>query len=95
MSTVKLLDFWAAWCGPCKVMNPIIDEIEKEFAGKVTIEKYDVDAPENQTKVEEYQIGAMPTYIIERDDQVFEQFVGAQSKTTLVNTLKQALGETS
>lgn len=95
MNTVKLLDFWAAWCGPCKIMHPIIDEIEKELNGKITIEKIDVDAPENQSKVEEYQIGAMPTFIIEKDGQVVEQFVGAQSKTTLRNALNHALGETS
>lgn len=95
MNEVKLYDFWAAWCGPCKIMHPIVEEIEKEFAGKVTLEKVDVDAPENQTKVEEYQIGAMPTFIIEKNGQVVEQFVGAQSKTTLVNALKATLGETA
>lgn len=93
MANVTLLDFWAAWCGPCKVMHPIIDELEKEFAGKITVVKIDVDQAENQAKVEEYQVGAMPTYIIEKDGQVVEQFVGAQSKTTLSNALKQALGE--
>jgi thioredoxin 1 len=92
MANVKMIDFWAAWCGPCKVMNPIIEEIEKEFAGQVIIEKVDVDSPENQSKVEEYQIGAMPTYIIESDGQVVEQFIGAQSKSTLVNAIKSALG---
>jgi thioredoxin 1 len=95
MNEVKLYDFWAAWCGPCKVMHPIVEEIEKEFAGKVTLEKVDVDAPENQSKVEEYQVGAMPTFIVEKGGQVVEQFVGAQSKTTLVNALKAALGETA
>lgn len=95
MNEVKLYDFWAAWCGPCKVMHPIVEEIEKEFAGKVTLEKVDVDAPENQAKVEEYQVGAMPTFIIEKNGQVVEQFVGAQSKTTLVNALKATLGETA
>jgi len=93
--SVKLFDFWAAWCGPCKIMHPIIDEIEREFAGKITVERVDVDAPENQAKVEAYQVGAMPTYIIEKDGQVIEQFVGAQSRTTLTNALKAALGETS
>lgn len=91
MANVKMIDFWAAWCGPCKIMNPIIDEIEKEFAGQVDIEKVDVDSPESQSKVEEYQIGAMPTYIIERDGQVLEQFIGAQSRSTLVGALKAAL----
>lgn len=89
---VKLLDFWAAWCGPCKVMHPIIDEIEKEFAGKLTVEKINVDAPESQEAVAKYRVMAMPTYFIEKNGLVVEQFVGAQSKTTLINAIKKALG---
>lgn len=92
MAQIKLYDFWAAWCGPCKVMHPIIEDIEQEFANQITIEKVDVDDPANQEKVFEYQIGAMPTFIIEKDGQVVEQFIGAQSKSTLVNALKQILG---
>ncbi|QQG50050.1 MAG: thioredoxin [Candidatus Berkelbacteria bacterium] len=88
---VKLLDFWAAWCGPCKIMNPIIEEIEKEFVGKIVIEKVDVDAAENQQKVQDYQVGAMPTYIIEANGEVVEQFIGAQPKSTLVKALNHAL----
>ncbi len=91
MKEVKLLDFWAAWCGPCKVMNPIVEEIEHEFADKIVVEKVDVDAPENQGKVMDYQIGAMPTYIIEKNGEVIQAFVGAQSKKTLVEALNQAL----
>jgi thioredoxin 1 len=90
-TNVKLIDFWAAWCGPCKVMNPVIEEIESEFAGQLVVEKIDVDQTENQEKVQAYQVGAMPTYIIEKDGQVVEQFIGAQSKSTLVNALKSAL----
>lgn len=92
MKGVKLLDFWAAWCGPCKIMNPIIEEIEHEFMGKIIVEKIDVDQAENQKMVEDYQIGAMPTYIIEKDGEVVEQFIGAQTKSALVNAIKHALG---
>jgi len=91
MANVVLKDFWAAWCGPCKVMHPILDEIEKEFGGKVVIEKIDVDDPANQDTVFEYQVGAMPTFIIEKDGHVVEQFVGAQSKKTLTDALNHAL----
>ncbi len=89
--TIKLLDFWAAWCGPCKVMHPIIDAIETEFAGKVVVEKVDVDDATNQAKVAHYRVMAMPTYFIEKNGQVVEQFVGAQSKTTLVNAIQKNL----
>ena len=88
---VTLLDFWAAWCGPCKVMHPVIDELEREYAGKVEVKKYDVDAPENQEIVQRYDVGAMPTYFIEKDGQVVNQFVGAQSKSTLTAALDRAL----
>lgn len=92
MEKVALLDFWAAWCGPCKVMHPIIDEIEKEYAGKVKVVKYDVDDAANQAMVEKYQVMAMPTYFVEKDGQVVGQFVGAQSKKTLVEAIDKALG---
>lgn len=89
--TVTLLDFWAAWCGPCKVMNPVIEEIEHEYAGKVKVAKINVDEPTNQKMVEQYQIGAMPTYIIEKNGQIVSSFVGGQSKKILTEALDQAL----
>jgi len=89
--TITLYDFWAAWCGPCKIMHPIIEEIEKEFSGKVKVVKINVDEPTSQKMVEQYQIGAMPTYIIEKKGQVVNSFVGAQGKTKLVEALNQAL----
>jgi len=89
---VTLYDFWAAWCGPCKIMHPIIEEIEKEYAGKVKVVKVNVDEPTSQEMVSHYQIGAMPTYIIEKGSQVLQQFVGAQSKKTLTEALGRVLG---
>lgn len=89
--TVTLYDFWAAWCGPCKVMHPIIEELEKEYAGKVRVVKINVDEPNSQSLVEQYQVGAMPTYIVEKNGEVVEQFVGAQSKTRLANSLETAI----
>lgn len=88
---VILIDFWAAWCGPCKVMHPIIEEIEKEYGSRITVEKYDVDDAANQEKVQKYQVMAMPTYFVEKDGVVVQQFVGAQSKSALVKALDQAL----
>jgi len=88
---VKLLDFWAAWCGPCKIMHPVIEELEKTYNDRVEVIKYNVDEEENQAPVQQYQVMAMPTYIIERDGQVVQQFVGAQSKTVLAQALDKAL----
>ena len=88
---ITLFDFWAAWCGPCKVMHPIVEEIEKNFTDKIKVIKVDVDDPNNREIVEKYQIGAMPTYVIEKKGQVVNSFVGAQSKTVLVDALNRAL----
>ena len=90
-SKVKLIDFWAAWCGPCKIMHPIVEEIEKDYEGKISVEKYDVDSQENQEIVQKYQVMAMPTYFVEKDGNVVQQFVGAQSKATLTSAIDQAL----
>ncbi len=90
-SQVILYDFWAAWCGPCKVMHPIIEDIEKSYGDKIDVKKYDVDAAENQAIVQQYQVMAMPTYIIEKNGQVVQQFVGAQAKQTLTAAIDQAL----
>lgn len=89
---VKLIDFWAEWCGPCKLMHPIIEELEKEYGDKVTVEKYDVDDAKNQEIVRKYQVMSMPTYFIEKNGKVLQQLVGAQSKSTLTNILDQAIG---
>jgi thioredoxin 1 len=90
-NNVILLDFWAAWCGPCKIMNPIIEELEKTYEGKIGVAKYDVDDAKNQEFVQKYGVMAMPTYIIEKDGEVVEQFVGAQPKSALVNAIDKAL----
>jgi len=92
MAGVVLYDFWAAWCGPCKFMHPIIEEIEKEYHGKITVQKINVDEDGSQQLVEQYQVGAMPTYIIEKNGQVVNQFIGAQSKKVLTEALNSALG---
>lgn len=93
MSKVVLLDFWAEWCGPCKMMHPIIEELAKEFGDQLEIKEYNVDEPENEPLMVKYQVQAMPTFFIEKDGQVVESFVGAQSKTTLTSALKKALGD--
>ena len=75
---IKILDFWAVWCGPCKFMEPVIEELEKEFAGKIEIEKINVD--ENQQRTLEHGVMSIPTYIIMKDGKEQERIVGATSK---------------
>jgi len=71
---VKLLDFWAPWCNPCKLMNPIIDKIEKEYPN-VEIVRINVD--EDSAAVEKYGILTVPTYILEKDGEIINAVKGA------------------
>lgn len=74
MKEYKLLDFWAPWCSPCKLMNPIIDKIEQEYPN-IEIERINVD--ENEAIVEKYGIKTVPTYILEKDGEIVNTVKGA------------------
>lgn len=74
MKEYKLLDFWAPWCSPCKLMNPIIDKIEQEYPN-IEIERINVD--ENEAMVEKYGIKTVPTYILEKDGEIVNTVKGA------------------
>lgn len=76
-----LVDFYAEWCGPCKMMTPIIDELAKEYEGKVKIVKLDVD--QNQQTAGQFQVMSIPTLFIFKDGKVAEQMVGYQDKNAL------------
>lgn len=84
-----LVDFYADWCGPCRVMVPIIEELSSEFAGKAVIGKVDVDA--NQGLAEKYQIMSIPTIIIAKSGKVVERLSGVQSKGVLLEKIKALL----
>ena len=81
----KLLDFWASWCGPCKFMEPVMDELERELAGKITIEKINVD--EKPDEAAKYGVMSIPTYIVLKDDKEVERIVGATSKDNLLKAI--------
>lgn len=88
---IVFYDFWASWCAPCKIMNPIIEELEEEYQGKVKIKKIEMDDPSNQELIHQFQIMAVPTYIIEKDGQIIDHLVGAQPKSNLTDALNKAL----
>ena len=73
-----VLDFWAEWCGPCRMVSPIIDELAEEYAGRITVGKVNVD--ENDTVVAEYGIRNIPTVLFFKDGQVVDKQVGAGQK---------------
>lgn len=80
-----LIDFYADWCGPCKMMSPVIDEIANEFEGKVVVGKVNID---KETKLaSKFEIMSIPTIIIFKDNNIIKEFVGVQSKDTIVNIL--------
>lgn len=83
--SVALVDFYAPWCGPCKVMGPIVDEIAEEMPD-VTIGKVNVD--DQPALAQQHNILSIPTFLIMKGGQVVEQFSGAVSKDALVEKLK-------
>ena len=84
-----LVDFWAVWCGPCQMQGPIVDDIAKEFAGKATVGKMNVD--ENPSVPQKFGIMSIPTLMIFKGGAVVKQFVGVQSKATLTAELQKLI----
>jgi thioredoxin 1 len=84
-----LVDFWAEWCHPCKIVGPIVDELATEYAGKLKVGKVDVDV--NQV-AGSYGIMSIPSLLIFKNGQVVKSMVGAQSKDNFKNEIDSVLG---
>ncbi len=82
-----LVDFWAAWCGPCKLLGPTIEELHKEMGDKAKIGKVNVD--DNQSLAAAYGVMSIPTVIILKGGKIVEQFIGMQPKGVYVDALNK------
>lgn len=82
-----LVDFWAVWCGPCRMLTPTIESLASEYEGKVKVAKVNVD--ENQQLAAKYGIMSIPTVMIFSEGKVVEQFIGVQPKGVYEDALKK------
>ena len=86
-----LVDFWAEWCGPCKAVGPILDELARDYAGKLTVAKVNID--DNPVTPNEYAVRGIPTMLLFRDGKLLDQKVGAMPKSALKDWIADKLGE--
>ncbi|MGH3950676.1 MAG: thioredoxin [Pseudonocardiaceae bacterium] len=84
-----LVDFWATWCGPCKMVAPVLEEIATEHAEKITVAKLDID--ENPGTARDYQVMSIPTLILFQGGKPVKQIVGAKPKAALLSDLSDVL----
>jgi len=84
-----LVDFWATWCGPCRSISPIIEDLSKEFAGRIKVAKLNVD--ENPATPSQYGVRGIPNLILFKGGKVFDQIVGAVPRARLVAMIEKAL----
>ncbi len=82
-----LIDFWAEWCGPCRMQGPIVEEVAKVTEGKAKVGKLNVD--ENPATAQKYGVMSIPTLMVFKNGAVVKQFIGVQSKDTLLSELNK------
>ena len=84
---ICVIDFWAAWCGPCKMMEPIFDEVAEEMKGKVNFGRVDVDS--NYELAQKFKVMSIPTTIFFKDGEIVDHDVGVVSKKELMKKIKE------
>ena len=85
--TITLVDFWATWCGPCRKLSPVIDELAKEFEGKVKFVK--IKADENTQTAQKYSISGVPSLLVFKNGEVVERMVNIVPKSVIINNLNK------
>jgi thioredoxin 1 len=86
--TVRVLDFYADWCGPCKTQDPILEELKEEWGDRFELKKVDVD--NEQDVANEYQVRSLPTLVVENDDGIVDRFVGVTQREDIEVALEEA-----
>ncbi len=84
-----LADFWADWCGPCKILGPVLEKISKDYEGKIIVAKALTD--ENQKQAQKYGVMSIPSVKLFKDGEVIDEFVGAKSETDIKDFLNKNL----
>ena len=85
-----LVDFWAEWCGPCRMVAPVLDELAKEYDGKIKVAKVNVD--ENQQVSMDFHIRSIPTLLFFKNGEMIKQLIGAHPKSKLVAEIQEMIG---
>jgi len=88
-SGLSMVDFWAVWCGPCRMVAPIVEQLADEYAGQVTVGKLDVD--NNQQSAAKFNVRSIPTILFFKDGQVVDTVIGAVPRPALEQKIKQHL----